>query len=111
CYLFFFSSRRRHTRFKCDWSSDVCSSDLTAGRLLIDEPMLEELRAIRKEVAPHHVLLVVDAMTGQDAVTVADRFNKAVGIDAVKIGRASCRERVKDAVDAGELTTSTRYVI
>src|SRR5260370_41988217 len=30
--LFFFSSRRRHTRFKCDWSSDVCSSDLTSGR-------------------------------------------------------------------------------
>ena len=55
----------------------------TAGQLHIDEPMLEELKAIRKEVAPHHVLLVVDAMTGQDAVTVADRFNKAVGIDAV----------------------------
>src|SRR6266571_3710792 len=45
--------------------------------------MLEELVAIRKQVGPHHVLLVVDAMTGQDAVTVADHFNKAVGIDAV----------------------------
>src|SRR5207245_11022181 len=55
----------------------------TAGRLHIDEPMLEELVAIRKHVGPHHVLLVVDAMTGQDAVTVADHFNKAVGIDAV----------------------------
>jgi len=55
----------------------------TAGRLHIDEALLEELRAIRREVAPHHVLLVVDAMTGQDAVTVADRFNQAVGIDAV----------------------------
>jgi signal recognition particle subunit SRP54 len=55
----------------------------TAGRLHIDEAMLEELKAIRREVAPHHVLLVVDAMTGQDAVTVADRFNQAVGIDAV----------------------------
>ncbi len=55
----------------------------TAGRLHIDEPMLEELRAIRREAAPHHVLLVVDAMTGQDAVTVADRFNQAVGIDAL----------------------------
>src|SRR5439155_21760878 len=43
----------------------------------------EQLKAIRKEVAPHHVRLVVDAMTGQDAVPVADRFNKAVGIDAV----------------------------
>ncbi len=55
----------------------------TAGRLHIDEAMLEELVAIRKQVGPHHVLLVVDAMTGQDAVTVADHFNKAVGIDAV----------------------------
>ncbi len=55
----------------------------TAGRLHIDEPMLDELRAIKKEVAPHHVLLEVDAMTGQDAVTVAEKFNVAVGIDAV----------------------------
>ena len=55
----------------------------TAGRLHIDEALLGELKAIRREVSPHHVLLVVDAMTGQDAVTVADRFNQAVGIDAV----------------------------
>src|SRR5213083_1700707 len=54
-----------------------------AGRLHIDEALLAELAAIRKEVLPHHVLLVLDAMTGQDAVTVADRFNKAVGVDAV----------------------------
>jgi signal recognition particle subunit SRP54 len=55
----------------------------TAGRLHIDEAMLDELKAIKHEVAPHHVLLVVDAMTGQDAVTVAERFNQTVGIDAV----------------------------
>ncbi|HZN51586.1 MAG TPA: signal recognition particle protein [Methylomirabilota bacterium] len=55
----------------------------TAGRLHIDETLLDELKVIRREVSPHHVLLVVDAMTGQDAVTVADRFNQAVGIDAV----------------------------
>ncbi|TMQ15966.1 MAG: signal recognition particle protein [Candidatus Rokuibacteriota bacterium] len=55
----------------------------TAGRLHIDETMLDELKAIKRDVAPHHVLLVVDAMTGQDAVTVAERFNQAVGIDAV----------------------------
>ena len=55
----------------------------TAGRLHIDESMLDELKVIRREVAPHHVLLVVDAMTGQDAVTVAEKFNQAVGIDAV----------------------------
>jgi len=51
----------------------------TAGRLHIDETMLDELKAIKRDVAPHHVLLVVDAMTGQDA----DKFNQAVGIDAV----------------------------
>src|SRR6266851_7108635 len=55
----------------------------TAGRLHIDETMLDELKVIRTEVKPHHVLLVVDAMTGQDAVTVAEKFNAAVGIDAV----------------------------
>jgi signal recognition particle subunit SRP54 len=55
----------------------------TAGRLHIDEAMLDELRAIKSDVKPHHVLLVVDAMTGQDAVTVAEKFNQAVGIDAL----------------------------
>jgi signal recognition particle subunit SRP54 len=55
----------------------------TAGRLHIDADMLDELKRIRAEVRPHHVLLVVDAMTGQDAVTVAERFNAEVGLDAV----------------------------
>ncbi len=55
----------------------------TAGRLHIDEEMLLELKKIRGELKPHHVLLVVDAMTGQDAVTVAEKFNADVGIDAV----------------------------
>jgi signal recognition particle subunit SRP54 len=55
----------------------------TAGRLHIDEAMVEELRQLRREVKPHHVLLVVDAMTGQDAVTMADRFQKEVGYDGV----------------------------
>jgi signal recognition particle subunit SRP54 len=51
--------------------------------LHIDEAMLDELKVIKREVAPHHVLLVVDAMTGQDALTVSEKFNQAVGIDAV----------------------------
>ena len=55
----------------------------TAGRLHIDDEMLDEVRVIKKDVNPHHVLLVVDAMTGQDAVQVAEKFNAAVGIDAV----------------------------
>src|SRR3989441_12981482 len=55
----------------------------TAGRLHIDETMLDELKQIRSAVKPHHVLLVVDAITRHDAATVTDRFNQAVGIDAV----------------------------
>jgi len=55
----------------------------TAGRLHIDEAMIEELKLLRREVKPHHVLLVVDAMTGQDAVTMAERFQAQVGYDGV----------------------------
>jgi signal recognition particle subunit SRP54 len=55
----------------------------TAGRLHIDQAMVEELRVLRREVKPHHVLLVVDAMTGQDAVTMAERFQADVGYDGV----------------------------
>jgi signal recognition particle subunit SRP54 len=55
----------------------------TAGRLHIDEAMVEELKVLRREVKPHHVLLVVDAMTGQDAVTMAERFHAQVGYDGV----------------------------
>jgi signal recognition particle subunit SRP54 len=55
----------------------------TAGRLHIDEAMIEELKALRREAKPHHVLLVVDAMTGQDAVTMAQRFGQDVGYDGI----------------------------
>jgi signal recognition particle subunit SRP54 len=55
----------------------------TAGRLHIDDAMIDELKRIKQDVKPHHILLVVDAMTGQDAVGVAEKFNTAVGIDAV----------------------------
>ncbi|HIU34086.1 MAG TPA: signal recognition particle protein [Candidatus Pullichristensenella excrementigallinarum] len=55
----------------------------TAGRLHIDQNLMEELRKIRQTVQPREILLVVDAMTGQDAVTVSDTFNKELGIDGV----------------------------
>src|SRR3972149_444993 len=42
-FVFFFSSRRRHTRFDCDWSSDVCSSDLSCGRIKRENPIKEEV--------------------------------------------------------------------
>jgi signal recognition particle subunit SRP54 len=55
----------------------------TAGRLQIDEPLMEELAAIRKETKPHNVLLVLDAMTGQEAVAVAEAFAERVAFDGV----------------------------
>ncbi len=55
----------------------------TAGRLHIDEEMMSELAAIRDTVEPSEVLLVVDAMTGQDAVNAAESFNKKVGLSGV----------------------------
>ena len=55
----------------------------TAGRLHIDENLMQELRDVRDAVHPQEILLVVDAMTGQDAVTVADTFNKQLGVDGV----------------------------
>ena len=55
----------------------------TAGRLHIDEKLMQELRDVRDTVGPQEILLVVDAMTGQDAVTVAKTFNDELGIDGV----------------------------
>lgn len=55
----------------------------TAGRLHIDELLMEELKSIKSEVKPQEILLVVDAMTGQDAVNVAESFNETIGIDGV----------------------------
>src|SRR4051812_46964129 len=53
----------------------------TSGRLHIDEELMEELRRIRKRTKPHNVLLVVDAMTGQDAVNVSQRFAEVANFD------------------------------
>jgi signal recognition particle subunit SRP54 len=55
----------------------------TAGRLHINEELMGELRAIKAEINPHEVLLVVDAMTGQDSVTVAEAFNSEIGINGL----------------------------
>jgi signal recognition particle subunit SRP54 len=55
----------------------------TAGRLHINEELMAELKNIKQSVRPHEILLVVDAMTGQDAVTVAEHFDKELGIDGV----------------------------
>jgi len=62
--------------------NDVIILD-TAGRLHIDEELMQELKNIKSNVKPHEILLVVDSMTGQDAVNVASHFNDNLGIDGV----------------------------
>lgn len=62
--------------------NDVVIVD-TAGRLHIDEEMMDELINVKETINPQEILLVVDAMTGQDAVNVADNFNSKIGIDGV----------------------------
>ncbi len=59
----------------------------TSGRLHVEEKLMEELVAIRDAVKPHHVLLVVDAMTGQDAVNVAESFAERVQFDGVVMSK------------------------
>lgn len=63
-------------------ANDVVIID-TAGRLQIDEKLMQELRDIKNEVKPHEILLVVDAMTGQESVNVAQAFNESLGLDGV----------------------------
>lgn len=69
-------------RYAKDHGNDYVFLD-TAGRLHIDEELMAELTNIRSTVHPHEILLVIDAMTGQDAVNVAKSFNETLGIDGV----------------------------
>ncbi|MBQ0005679.1 MAG: signal recognition particle protein [Clostridiales bacterium] len=55
----------------------------TAGRLQIDEALMEELKVLKKSIRPHEILLVVDALTGQDAVNIASGFDDALGVDGI----------------------------
>jgi signal recognition particle subunit SRP54 len=68
------------------WAREQGADDLildTAGRLQIDEPLMEEVAAIRREVEADAVVLVVDGMTGQEAVSVAEAFHQRLGLDGV----------------------------
>lgn len=73
---------KRAFDYAAEHHRDVIILD-TAGRLHIDEALMDELRAIKAALQPHEILLTVDAMTGQDAVNVADQFNQTLGIDGV----------------------------
>ena len=69
-------------KYAADHGNDMVFLD-TAGRLHIDEALMDELKAVKAEVKPSEILLVVDAMTGQDAVNAAKAFDEALGIDGV----------------------------
>ncbi len=83
--------------------NDVVILD-TAGRLHIDEQLMEELKEVKKNVKPHEILLVVDAMTGQDAVNVAQSFNDALGIDGVVLTKLDGDTRGGAALSVKKVT-------
>ncbi|MGN0642973.1 MAG: signal recognition particle protein [Huintestinicola sp.] len=77
---------REAVRHAKDHGNDVVILD-TAGRLHIDEELMDELRNIKEETTPDEIMLVVDAMTGQDAVNVAKAFDDALGITGVLMSK------------------------
>ena len=83
--------------------SDVIIID-TAGRLHIDEAMMDELVNIRQEVKPHQIFLVLDAMTGQDAVNIASQFNLKVEYDGIILTKLDSDAR-------GGAALSINYVV
>ena len=76
----------------------------TAGRLHVDEELMDELKAVKAEVKPHEILLVVDAMTGQDAVNVATAFDEALGIDGLILTKLDGDTRGGAALSARAVT-------
>lgn len=76
----------------------------TAGRLHIDEMLMKELQDVKEHIKPHEVLLVVDSMIGQDAVTMADSFNKSVGIDGIVLTKLDGDARGGAALSVKEVT-------
>src|SRR2546427_7190088 len=87
--FFFFSSRRRHTRFDCDWSSDVCSSDLTFSSVFLSliPVLLSSITCTKFSYSPVSHDSVVQGVTPHSP-------ENDVNFPQVEIGRASCRERV-----------------
>src|SRR5260370_26743718 len=86
-FFFFFSSRRRHTRFKCDWSSDVCSSDLGAlGG--VAQAAYNRLRYTAKRTMSLAQKLYEGVELGDEGSVALITYMRT------EIGRASCRERV-----------------
>ena len=83
--------------------NDVVILD-TAGRLHIDEELMQELKNVKAGVKPHEILLVVDSMTGQDAVNVAQSFNENLGIDGVVLTKLDGDTRGGAALSVKKVT-------
>lgn len=83
--------------------NDVIILD-TAGRLHIDEELMQELKNVKQGVKPHEILLVVDSMTGQDAVNVAESFNSNLGIDGVVLTKLDGDTRGGAALSVKKIT-------
>ena len=83
--------------------NDVVIID-TAGRLQIDEELMQELKDLKANVKPHEILLVVDSMTGQDAVNIADTFNQELGIDGIVLTKLDGDTRGGAALSVKKIT-------
>ncbi len=83
--------------------NDVVILD-TAGRLHIDEELMNELKNLKANVKPHEILLVVDSMTGQDAVNVSEKFNEALGIDGIVLTKLDGDTRGGAALSVKKVT-------
>ena len=83
--------------------NDVIILD-TAGRLHIDEELMQELKNLKANIKPHEILLVVDSMTGQDAVNVAESFNNDLGIDGIVLTKLDGDTRGGAALSVKKVT-------
>ena len=83
--------------------NDVVILD-TAGRLHIDEELMNELKNLKANIKPHEILLVVDSMTGQDAVNVSEKFNEALGIDGIVLTKLDGDTRGGAALSVKKVT-------
>lgn len=86
--------------------SKLCDTIIidTAGRLQIDEKLMNELVELKKQVKPHEIMLVVDSMTGQEAVNVAQTFNDVLGIDSITMTKLDSDTRGGAALSVKSIT-------
>lgn len=83
--------------------NDVVIID-TAGRLQIDEQLMQELKNIKVNLKPHEIMLVVDSMTGQEAVNIASKFNEDLGIDGIILTKLDGDTRGGAAISTKKVT-------